>query len=106
MDDSDIVLVAYGICARICKAAVNKARQSGIKAGLIRPLTLWPFPAEAINKAAEELRIFLTVELSCGQMVEDVKLATAGKAPVLFYGRTAGGIPTVEDVFEQIRQLT
>ncbi len=106
VDDSDIVLVAYGIAARISRAAVNKARQNGIKAGLIRPVTLWPFPTEQINRAAEQFRIFLTVELSCGQMVEDVKLAAAGKSPVLFYGRSGGGIPTVEDVFEQIRQLT
>jgi 2-oxoglutarate ferredoxin oxidoreductase subunit alpha len=82
------------------------ARENGIKAGLIRPVTLWPFPSEVINKAAENFRIFLTFELSCGQMVEDVRLAVAAKSPVLFYGRPAGGIPTVEDVFEQIRQLT
>jgi 2-oxoglutarate/2-oxoacid ferredoxin oxidoreductase subunit alpha len=106
VEDSDIVLVAYGMAARLSRAAVNKARQNGIKAGLIRPVTLWPFPTEQINRAAEEFRIFLTVELNCGQMVEDVRLAVAGKSPVLFYGRPAGGIPTVEDVFEQIRQLT
>ena len=106
VDDADIVLVAYGIAARIARAAVDMARQSGIKAGLIRPVTLWPFPSELINRSAEKFRIFLTFELSCGQMVEDVKLAVAGKSPVLFYGRPAGGMPTVEDVFEQIRQLT
>ncbi len=106
VDDAEIILVAYGIAARIVRSAVNKAREQGIKAGWIRPITLWPFPAEQINKAAEELRIFLTVELSCGQMVEDVKLAVAGKAPVLFYGRPGGGIPTVDQVLDKIRQLT
>jgi 2-oxoglutarate ferredoxin oxidoreductase subunit alpha len=69
-------------------------------------LTLWPFPYQQINKAANKFRVFLTVELNCGQMVEDVQLATAGKSPVIFYGRPAGGIPTVEDIVEKIRQLT
>ena len=104
--DADIVCVAYGTAARIVRAAVSRARSEGIKAGWIRPLTLWPFPYEQIAKAANKFRIFLAVELSCGQMVEDVMLAVAGKAPVFFYGRTAGGIPTVEDVLEEIKQLT
>ena len=73
---------------------------------MIRPVTLWPFPTEQISKAADELRIFLTVEMSCGQMVEDVKLAIAGKAPVLFYGRPGGGVPTVEEILERIKELT
>ena len=106
VDDADIVVVAYGVAARIVRSAVNKARQQGIKAGLIRPITLWPFPTEQISKAADEFKIFLAVEMSCGQMVEDVKLAVAGKAPVLFYGRAGGGVPTVEQVLEKIRQLT
>jgi 2-oxoglutarate ferredoxin oxidoreductase subunit alpha len=106
VDDAEIVVVAYGIAARIVRGAVNIARQRGIKVGWIRPITLWPFPTEQISKAADELRIFLVVEMSCGQMVEDVKLAVAGKAPVLFYGRPGGGVPTVEQVLEKIRQLT
>ena len=106
VDDAEIVVVAYGIAARIVRSAVNKARQEGIKAGWIRPITLWPFPMEQINKTADDFKIFLTVELSCGQMVEDVKLAVAGKAPVLFYGRAGGGIPTVDQVLEKIRQLS
>ena len=106
VDDAEIVVVAYGVAARIVRSAVNKARDEGIKAGLIRPITLWPFPTEQISKAADELRIFLTVEMSCGQMVEDVKLAVAGKAPVLFYGRPGGGVPTVEEILEKIKQLT
>lgn len=106
VDDADIVVVAYGIAARIVSGAVNKAREQGIKVGWIRPITLWPFPSEQINRAAKEFRIFLTVEMSMGQMVEDVKLAISGKAPVLFYGRPGGGILTVDEVFDKIRQLT
>lgn len=106
LEDAEIVVVAYGIVARIVRGAVNKARQEGIKAGWIRPVTLWPFPAEQISQAADEFRIFLVVEMSCGQMVEDVKLAVTGKAPVLFYGRPGGGVPTVEEILDKIRQLT
>ena len=106
VDDAEIVVIAYGITARIVRSAVNKARAEGIKAGWIRPITLWPFPTEQISKAAEELRIFLTVEMSCGQMLEDVKLAISGKAPVLFYGRPGGGVPTVDEILDKIKQLT
>ncbi len=105
LDDADIVIVAYGIAARIARGAIEEARNLGIKVGLIRPITLWPFPSEQINKVAEKLPIFLVVELSCGQMLEDVRLAVAGKAPVVFWGRPGGGIPTVEQVLEQIKQL-
>ena len=106
VDDAEIVVVAYGVAARIAASAVNRAQEEGIKAGLIRPITLWPFPTEQISKAAEDLKIFLTVEMSCGQMVEDVKLAIAGKVPVLFYGRPGGGVPTVNEILEKIKQLT
>ena len=106
VETADIVVIAYGVAARIVRSAVDKARAEGIKAGLIRPITLWPFPTEQISRAADELRMFLTVEMNCGQMLEDVKLAVAGKAPVLFYGRAGGGIPTVEQVLEKIKQLT
>ena len=106
IDSADIIVVAYGTVARIVRSAVNRAQEEGIKAGWIRPITLWPFPTEVISKAADGFRIFLTVEMSNGQMVEDVKLAVAGKAPVLFYGRAGGGIPTVDDVLDKIRQLT
>jgi 2-oxoglutarate ferredoxin oxidoreductase subunit alpha len=106
VDDAEIVVVAYGVAARIVRSAVERARQDGIKVGWIRPITLWPFPTEQISRAAEDLKIFLTVEMSCGQMVEDVKLAVAGKAPVLFYGRPGGGVPSVDEILEKIRQLT
>ena len=106
VDDAEIVVVAYGVAARIVRSAVERARQQGIKVGWIRPITLWPFPTEQISRAAEDLKIFLTVEMSCGQMVEDVKLAVAGKAPVLFYGRPGGGVPSIDEILEKIRQLT
>ena len=106
VDDAEIVVVAYGVAARIVRGAVTKAREQGIKVGWIRPITLWPFPTEIISRVAEEFRIFLTVEMSLGQMVEDVKLAIAGKAPVVFYGRPAGGVPTVEEILDKIKQLT
>jgi 2-oxoglutarate ferredoxin oxidoreductase subunit alpha len=104
-DDADIIVVAYGISARISRGAIDKARKQGIKAGLIRPITLWPFPSEQISKAADQPRIFLTVEMSCGQMVEDVRLAVSGKVPVVFWGRPGGGVPTVEQVFDKIKEL-
>jgi 2-oxoglutarate ferredoxin oxidoreductase subunit alpha len=106
VEDADIVVVAYGIAARIVRGAVTKAREEGIRVGWIRPITLWPFPTEQISKAADELRIFLTIELSMGQMVDDVKLAVAGKSPVVFYGRPGGGVPTIDEILDKIRQLT
>ena len=106
VESAQVVVVAYGIAARIVRSAVKKARDEGIKAGWIRPITLWPFPAEPLSKAADKTRVFLVVELSCGQMVDDVKLAVAGKTPVVFYGRSGGGVPTVEQILENIRQLT
>ncbi len=106
VDDAEIVIVAYGIAARIARAAVDQAREDGAAVGLIRPITLWPFPSKIISAAAEEFRLFLTVEMSCGQMVEDVKLAVAGKCPVLLHGRPGGGVPSVDEIVEKIRQLT
>ena len=106
VEEAEIVVVAYGIAARIVSGAVTLAREEGIKVGWIRPITLWPFPTEQISKAADEFRLFLTVEMSTGQMVEDVKLAVAGKSPVVFYGRPGGGVPTVDEILDKIRQLT
>ena len=106
VEDAEIVVVAYGIVARIVSGAVDRARQEGIKVGWIRPITLWPFPMEQVSRAANELRIFFVVEMSNGQMVEDVKLAVAGKAPVVFHGRPGGGFPTVDEILGKIRQLT
>jgi 2-oxoglutarate ferredoxin oxidoreductase subunit alpha len=104
LEDAEIVVVAYGIAARISRAAVDRAREEGLPVGLIRPITLWPFPSEQIRRAAEQFRIFLTVEMSAGQMLQDVQLAVAGSAPVLFYGRMGGGVPTVDEVLDKIKQ--
>lgn len=102
-EDADIAIVAFGACARIARSAVNDARKRGIKAGLIRPITLWPYPVSAIEEC--NAKVFLTVEMNMGQMVEDVRLAVNGRAPVEFYGRTGGVIPSPEEVLEQIIAL-
>lgn len=102
--DADIVIVAYGITARIAKSAVNAARKKGIKAGLFRPITLWPFPSDRLFKLADTAKKFLTVELSMGQMVDDVRLATQFKKPVEFFGRTGGMMPSVSEVLEEIEK--
>lgn len=106
VDDAEYVLVAYGASARIAKAAVRQAREEGIKVGLIRPITLWPFPKKALQKAAAHTKAFLCVEMSMGQMVDDVRLAVDCAVPVSFFGRTGGIIPTPAEVMEQIHKLT
>ena len=103
-EDAELILVAYGTIARIAMSAVNMLRDEGIKAGLIRPITLWPFPAEAISRRAETAKVFLTVEMSQGQMVEDVRLAVNGKRPVYFYGRNGGMVPDQEAIVKQAKQ--
>ena len=104
-EDADLVIVAYGASSRVARSAVNKAREQGYKVGLIRPITLWPFPVQALKKAAATAKSFLVVEMSMGQMVDDVKLAIDCKAPVHFYGRTGGMIPTPAGVLEEIERL-
>lgn len=105
VEDADIVLVAYGTTARVARSAMRRARQEGIKVGLIRPITLWPFPSAAIARAAAHAAHFLTVEMSMGQMVEDVRLAVNGQKPVSFFGRTGGMVPTVREIYEQILKI-
>lgn len=105
-DDADIILVAYGASSRIARSAVNKVREQGIKAGLVRPISVWPFPTEAVKRAADKADNLLVVEMSMGQMVEDVQLAVNGKKAVHFYGRTGGMIPTPEAVVEEIKKIT
>jgi 2-oxoglutarate ferredoxin oxidoreductase subunit alpha len=105
VEDADIVLVAFGASARIARSAVNKARDRGIKAGLIRPITLWPFPVDAIERASATAKAFLTVEMNMGQMVDDVRLAVAGRLPVAFYGRAGGIIPTPAETLAKIEEL-
>ena len=102
---ADIVLVAYGTSARVCADVVRKSRQLEFRVGLIRPITLWPFPKEIIRKISEKVQCILTVEMSAGQMVEDVRLAVEGKCPVHFYGRTGGGVPTSTQVIKKIVEV-
>ncbi|MDW7674980.1 MAG: 3-methyl-2-oxobutanoate dehydrogenase subunit VorB [Bacillota bacterium] len=106
--DAEIILVAYGTTARISKAAIDSAREQGIKAGLIRPITLWPFPEAALTKALlqKTVKNALVVEMSLGQMVDDVRLSAGHQVPVHFYGRPGGMIPTSKAVFEEICRLT
>ena len=103
--DSDVMLVAYGSIARMAKAAMEDARAKGLKVGLIRPITLWPFPEQIIADAAGRSGKFLVVEMSAGQMVEDVRLAVNGRAEVHFHGRMGGGIPSEADIVERIEAL-
>jgi 2-oxoglutarate/2-oxoacid ferredoxin oxidoreductase subunit alpha len=103
--DSDTILVAYGSVARIAKAAMEKARAKGLKVGLIRPLTLWPFPDKLIAEACARTKRFLVVEMNAGQMVEDVRLAVNGRTEVDFHGRMGGGIPTDDEILQRIEAL-
>jgi len=103
--DSEIMLVAYGSVARIAKSSMDMARAKGLKVGMIRPVTLWPFPEKIIEEACATAKKFLVVEMSAGQMVEDVKLAVNGRAKVDFYGRMGGGIPTEEEILARIEAL-
>ncbi len=106
MDDADICIVAYGTTARIVKNAITKARQEfGIKAGLIRPITLWPFPSQPIADAAKNCKAFVAVEMSMGQMIEDVRLAVNGARPVSFVGTTGGIIPTPNMIIDELRAI-
>ncbi|MBQ9936954.1 MAG: 3-methyl-2-oxobutanoate dehydrogenase subunit VorB [Oscillospiraceae bacterium] len=102
MDDAEICVTAFGIAARVSKNAVNEARKMGIKVGLIRPITLWPFPKAPYEKAADKVKEFISVELSMGQMIEDVRLATSCKVPVTLCNRVGGMIPSPEQVLEAI----
>ncbi|WP_139652920.1 3-methyl-2-oxobutanoate dehydrogenase subunit VorB [Raoultibacter phocaeensis] len=104
-EDADIVVVAFGASARIARSAVVAAREKGIKAGLIRPITLWPFPSDAIEGVIPHAKALLSVEMNMGQMVDDVRLVAAGRVPVEFFGHTGGIIPTPAEVLEQIEAL-
>lgn len=104
-EDADIIVTAFGTTARIVNNVIKMAEKEGIKVGLIRPITLWPFPVKEFEKYAEVPKAFLSVELNAGQMVEDVKLAVNGKRPVYFYGRMGGMIPTQQEILDQIKQI-
>ena len=104
-EDAEIIVTAYGATARVCKAAVNMAREEGLKVGMLRPKTLWPFPVNEVNEACKNAKNVLCVEMSMGQMIDDVKLAINCSKPVAFFGRTGGVIPKPAEVLEEIKKL-
>ena len=103
-EDADYLFVAYGSCSRICQKAVQLAREKGIKVGILRPITLYPFPTKEIANLAKKVKGILTVEMSAGQMVEDVRLAVNGLIPVEHYGRFGGVIPTPDEIVEALEK--
>jgi 2-oxoglutarate ferredoxin oxidoreductase subunit alpha len=103
LEDAEVVVVGYGTAARVARTAVERAREEGIRAGLFRPITLWPFPVGGLRAAAAGARAVLTVEMSAGQLVEDVRLALEGSVPVHLHGRTGGMVPSPDAVVEAIR---
>jgi len=105
VDDAEIIVVAFGIAARIAKGAINNARADGLKVGMFRPITLWPFPSVELGEIANRVKNFLVFEMNMGQMIEDVQLALEGKGEVFFYGRPGGVIPTPSEVLRVVSRL-
>ncbi len=103
LDDAEYVFVAFGSSARVCKQAVDMAREEGLKVGLLRPITLYPFPTPQLQELATRVKGFMSVEMSVGQMVEDVRLAVNGARPVGFYGRQGGIVPSAEEALEELK---
>lgn len=105
VEDADLILVGYGTSARVARSAMEAARKEGLKVGLFRPITLWPFPEQRLLELAKPDRKFVAVEMSAGQMIEDVRLAVNGISPVYLNNRLGGMVPTPEDVLQQIRDI-
>ena len=105
-EQADVLVVGFGIVSRVLRSAVEEARAGGLRAGLFRPITLWPFPSAALAQAAAGVHKVIVVELSNGQMVEDVRLALNGKVPVEFYGRVGGNVPSVEEIHTELETRT
>jgi 2-oxoglutarate ferredoxin oxidoreductase subunit alpha len=103
--NAELIIVAYGVAARIARGAIKRARREGIRVGLIRPITLWPFPSDIIKETANRIKHFLVFEMNTGQMIEDVKLALEGSAEVHFYGRPGGSVPTPVEVERVITRV-
>ncbi|GAB1415197.1 3-methyl-2-oxobutanoate dehydrogenase subunit VorB [Paludibacter sp.] len=103
-DDAEFVFVAFGTMARVCQKAVELARKEGINAGLIRPITLYPFPIDILKELAGRVKGFISIEMNAGQMVEDVRLAVSGKVPVEFYGRMGGIVPSPDEVLNALKE--
>ena len=105
MEDAEYCVVAFGIAARVSKNAIVKAREAGIKVGMIRPITVWPFPKAPLAEAAKTVKAFLSVELSMGQMIEDIELATRCARPVMLCNRAGGMIPSPDEVYAKITEM-
>jgi 2-oxoglutarate ferredoxin oxidoreductase subunit alpha len=104
-EDADLLLVAYGTAGRICVSVLREARKQGLKVGLFRPQTLWPYPAERLSELAEQVKGILVVEMSAGQMLEDVQRVVQGRVPVRFHGRMGGVIPMVDEILADVESL-
>ncbi len=102
--DAEVVIVAYGIVSRVVRSAVEELRAEGIKAGMVRPITLWPYPSAVLQRLAGQAKFFLASEMSMGQMVEDVRLAVNGQRPVYFYGRSGGNVPAPSEIVAAVKQ--
>ncbi len=105
IEDADVVIAAYGTTARIAKTAIDQLEKEGYKVGLIRPITLWPYPFDEFKKINKDCKGILTVEMNQGQMIDDVKIAVEGKFPVSFYGRTGGMIPTPGEIIDSVKKI-
>ncbi len=105
LDDCELLITSYGSCSRISKSAVKMAREDGLPVGLLRPITLYPFPKKAYQDLAKRVKNILVVEMSLGQFIEDVQLSVLGKVPIHFHGRPAGGIPTAEEIYDIVRKI-
>ena len=105
LEDADLALVAYGTAGRIAQTAVKQARERGIKAGLFRPVTVYPYPYDRLRDVARRVRKVLVVEMSAGQMLEDVRLATRDSVPIHFFGKMGGVVPLPEDILREIEAI-
>ena len=103
-EDADYIIVAFGSIARICLKAQEMAREEGIKVGILRPITLWPFPSDIIAEYAKKVKGIISIELNAGQMVEDIRLAVNGTIDVKFYGRLGGIVPTPDEILDVIKK--
>jgi 2-oxoglutarate ferredoxin oxidoreductase subunit alpha len=107
IDDAEVIIVSFGMASRVARASIEKSREEGMKVGLVRPITLWPFPVQVLSELAQKKRVkgFLDVEMNFGQMIEDVRLAVNGRKNVSFYGRTGGMLPDEDELFQKIVEV-
>jgi len=104
-EDAEILVCAYGIMGRICKGSIDMARKEGIKVGLFRPVTVWPFASDVVSKLGKKAKKVLVVELNLGQMVEDIRLAVEDNKKISFFGKPGGAVATKEEIFAKIKEL-